>query len=408
MTEEEKRARLSRMRLVALAVLAAMFAVFAASSTWQGSIPALQWLRAFSEAGIAGAIADWYAVVALFRHPLGLPMPHTAIIPRNKERIAESIGAFIETHFLTSQNVVERLVRFDFAAAASHWLREQTNSRKLADALCDFIPPTLETVEDAELRQFFEDLVASEAEAIDFVAIVDHLMATIVDLNLDRTILKRVLLWLRDWVSKNRDTIKLEFGRASRYTPGFIDTYVVNRFVDGVAHFLEDAAENPDHQVWDDVDQAIKELQLNLRTSPELREQIASNARAALAGLARSGVAHTLWFKVKRYLVADLSDERSQIRSWMTGAFQRVGAAIADDPVVQQKLNAWQVASIEATLPRARPAIGRWVADIVKSWDTAQITDKLETELGTDLQYIRLNGAIVGGLVGVALHFAQL
>jgi uncharacterized membrane-anchored protein YjiN (DUF445 family) len=408
MTEEEKRARLSRMRLVALAVLAAMFAVFAASSTWQGSIPALQWLRAFSEAGIAGAIADWYAVVALFRHPLGLPMPHTAIIPRNKERIAESIGAFIETHFLTSQNVVERVVRFDFAAAASHWLREQTNSRKLADALCDLIPPTLETVEDAEFRQFFEDLVASEAEAIDFVAIVDHLMATIVDLNLDRTVLKRVLLWLRDWVSKNRDTIKLEFGRASRYTPGFIDTYVVNRFVDGVAHFLEDAAENPDHQVWDDVDLAIKELQLNLRTSHALREQIASNARAALAGFARSGVAQTLWFKVKRYLAADLSDERSQIRSWMTGAFQRVGAAIADDPVVQQKLNAWQVASIEATLPRARPAIGRWVADIVKSWDTAQITDKLETELGTDLQYIRLNGAIVGGLVGVALHFAQL
>jgi uncharacterized membrane-anchored protein YjiN (DUF445 family) len=408
MTEEEKRARLSGMRLVALAVLAAMFAVFAASSMWQGRIPALQWLRAFSEAGIAGAIADWYAVVALFRHPLGLPMPHTAIIPRNKERIAESIGAFIETHFLTSQNVVQRLVRFDFAAAASHWLREQTNSRKLADALCDLIPPTLETVEDAEFRQFFEDLVASETEAIDFVAIVDHLMATIVDLNLDRTVIRRALLWLRDWVSKNRDTIKLEFGRASRYTPGFIDRYVVNRFVDGVAHFLEDAAENPDHQVWDDVDQAVKELQLNLRTSSVLKEQIASNARAALAGFARSGVAHTLWFKVKRYLAADLSDERSQIRSWMTGAFQRVGAAIADDQVVQQKLNAWQVASIEATLPRARPAIGRWVADIVKSWDTAQITDKLETELGTDLQYIRLNGAIVGGLVGVALHFAQL
>ena len=99
MTEEEKRARLRRMRLVALAVLAAMFAVFAASSMWQASIPALQWLRAFSEAGIAGAIADWYAVVALFRHPLGLPMPHTAIIPRNKDRIADSIGAFIETHF---------------------------------------------------------------------------------------------------------------------------------------------------------------------------------------------------------------------------------------------------------------------------------------------------------------------
>ena len=101
MTEKRSARGFSRMRLVALAVLAAMFAVFAASSMWQGGIPALQWLRAFSEAGIAGAIADWYAVVALFRHPLGLPMPHTAIIPRNKDRIADSIGAFIETHFLT-------------------------------------------------------------------------------------------------------------------------------------------------------------------------------------------------------------------------------------------------------------------------------------------------------------------
>ena len=264
----------------------------------------------------------------------------------------------------------------------------------------------VETIEDAEIRTFLGQLVASQTEVVDLVAVADRLMAAIVDLDLDRTVLKRVLLWLRDWVSNNRDTIKIEFGRASRYTPGFIDTYVVNRFVDGVAHLLEDAAENPGHQVWGEVDRAIEELRLNIRTSPALREQIAFNVRAALSGLARSGVARTLWVGIKRHVVADLSDERSQIRVWMTEAFQRVGAAIADDQVVQQKLNAWQVASIEMTLPRARPAIGRWVADIVKSWDAAQITDKLETEIGTDLQYIRLNGAIVGGLVGLVLHAA--
>jgi len=302
--------------------------------------------------------------------------------------------------------VVERLVRFDFAATASNWLRDQTNSRKLADALCDLVQPTLETVEDVEIRTFLEQLAVSQAEAVDIVAVVDRLIAAIVELDLDRTVLKQVLLWLRDWVSKNRDTIKIEFGRASRYTPGFIDTYVVNRFVDGVAHLLEDAAENPDHQVWGEVDRAIEELRLNMRTSPALKEQIAYNMRAALGGFARSGVTRTLWVEIKHYVVADLSDERSQIRSWMTRSFQRVGAAIADDQVVQQKLNAWQVASIETTLPRARPAIGRWVADIVKSWDTAQITDKLETEIGTDLQFIRLNGAIVGGLVGLVLHAA--
>jgi uncharacterized membrane-anchored protein YjiN (DUF445 family) len=394
------------MRLVALLVLAAMLAVFAATSWQPESIPASQWLRAFSEAGIAGAIADWYAVVALFRHPLGLPLPHTAIIPRNKDRIADSMGAFIETYFLTPQNVVERLVRFDFAATASKWLREQTNSRKLADALCDLVPQTLDTVEDAELSAFLEALVASEAEGVDLAAVVDHLMATIVDLDLDRRVIKSVLLWLQGWVSNNRDTIKVEFGRASRYTPGFIDSYLANRFVDGLAHLLRDVAENPDHEVWGEVDRAIAGLRLQMRTSPALREQIASTARAALASFARSRLTRALWVEVKRYAVVDLAREPSQIRSWMTGVFQRVGTAIADDPVVQQKLNAWQVASIETTLPRARPAIGRWVADIVKSWDTRQVTDTLETEIGTDLQYIRLNGAIVGGLVGLALHAA--
>jgi uncharacterized membrane-anchored protein YjiN (DUF445 family) len=139
MTEEEKRARLRRMRLVALAVVVVMLGIFVASSIWQTKIPSLRWLRAFSEAGVAGALADWYAVVALFRHPLGLPVPHTAVIPKNKDRIADSIGVFIETHFLNSQNVVEKVVRLELAAAMADWLREPINSRDLADALCDLI-----------------------------------------------------------------------------------------------------------------------------------------------------------------------------------------------------------------------------------------------------------------------------
>src|SRR5271155_2954386 len=169
----------SRMRLVALAALLAMLIAYAVSSLWEHSIPALQWLRAFSEAGIAGAIADWYAVVALFRHPLGLPLPHTAIIPRNKDRIAESVGSFIETHFLTSENVVEKLVRLDLAATVSEWLSEQTNSRDLADALCDLVPPTLETVEDSEIRAFVERMAGSLIKSFDLVAAVDGLMTAV-------------------------------------------------------------------------------------------------------------------------------------------------------------------------------------------------------------------------------------
>jgi uncharacterized membrane-anchored protein YjiN (DUF445 family) len=406
MTEAEKRRRLRDMRLAALSAVALMLVLFVASSLLPDRFSGAQWLRAFSEAGIAGALADWYAVVALFRHPLGLPFPHTAIIPKNKDRIADSVGAFIETHFLTSQNVVDRLARLDLAATMSEWLRQPSNSRDLVDLLCDLIPPTLETVDDAEIRALVERLAVSQMESVDLVAVADRLITTIVDLDLDRALAKRVLLWLRDWMSRNRDAIKVEFGRASRYTPGFLDAYIVNRFVDGVANLLNDAAEDRQHQIWDEIDRAINELRENLRTSPALRKQITDGGKDALRSLIRNGAARTHWDKIKRSVIGDLADDRSRIRSWVSEGFQRLGAAIAEDRGVQRKLNAWQIAMVERSLPLSRPAIGRWIADIVKSWDTEQITGKLETEIGTDLQYIRLNGAVVGGLVGLVLHAA--
>jgi uncharacterized membrane-anchored protein YjiN (DUF445 family) len=404
MTEEEKRERLGRMRLAAMSAVLLMLALFLASALLRDRCSAAQWLRAFSEAGIAGALADWYAVVALFRHPLGLPMPHTAIIPKNKDRIADSVGAFIETQFLTSQNVVDRLVRLDLAAMMSEWLRQPSNSRDLADLLCDLIPPTLETVDDAEVRTLFERLAVSQMESVDLVAVADRLITTIVDLDLDRALVKRVLLWLRDWMSRNRDAIKVEFGRASRYTPGFLDAYIVNRFVDGVAALLNEAVEDPQHKIWSEIDRAINELRENLRTSPALRKQITDSGKDALKSLALNGAARTLWGEIKRSIIADLTGDGSRILAWVTEVFQWLGVAIAEDRGVQQKLNAWQIAMVERSLPRARPAVGRWIADIVKSWDTEQITGKLETEIGIDLQYIRLNGAIVGGLVGLVLH----
>jgi uncharacterized membrane-anchored protein YjiN (DUF445 family) len=404
MSENEKLARLKRMRLVALAVLLLMLIAYAVSSLWQHSFPAFQWLRAFAEAGVAGAIADWYAVVALFRHPLGLPLPHTAIIPNNKDRIAESVGSFIETHFLTSENVVEKLVRLDLAAIASGWLSEPANSRDLADALCDLVPPTLETVEDSEISAFVERIAGSLMKSFDLVAVVDRLMTVVIDRDHDRAILSKVLLWLRDWVSSNRDAIKVEFGRASRYTPGFLDAYIVSRFVEGVARLLEEAAEDPEHPIRHEIDRAIEELRENMRTLPGLRAEIATNVPVALASFAESDLTASLWRDLKGDVVADLSSERSRIRAWTANALLGLGSALANDQVVQKKLNAWFLTAIDKTLPRARPAIGRWIAEIVKGWDKQEITRKLETEIGTDLQYIRLNGALIGGIVGLIFH----
>jgi uncharacterized membrane-anchored protein YjiN (DUF445 family) len=248
--------------------------------------------------------------------------------------------------------------------------------------------------------------MASRLEALDTVAILDRVMTEVIDRDRGRAMLARILLWLRDWVSERRDAIKIKFGEVSRYTPGFLDSYIVNRFVDGIALLLKEAAENPDHEIWREIDRAIDELRENMKSSPTLRKQIEVKAREAFASIAQSEATAAFWSDVKREIVADLLNEPSRIRSWTADALQRLGAAFADDRRVQRKLNAWLLEASAKALPRARPAIGRWVAEIVKSWDAEEIAGKLETEIGTDLQYIRLNGALVGGLVGLVLQAA--
>ena len=240
MREEEKRARLQRMRFVALAALLAMLIAFVASSIWQHAIPAFQWLRAFAEAGVAEAIAGSYAVVALFRTSARFAFAAHRDHPGKQGPHRRKRWGFIETNFLTAENVGEKLERLDLAASASESLREPANARNLADALCDLVPPALETVEDAEIRTF-----------------VDRGSRTLDDDGHRQGSRsggpQEVLLWLRDWMSSNRDAIKIEFGRVSRYTPGFLDAYIVNRFVEGIAHLLEEAAEDPDHQIWQEM-----------------------------------------------------------------------------------------------------------------------------------------------------------
>jgi uncharacterized membrane-anchored protein YjiN (DUF445 family) len=408
MTEEGKRAQLGRMKRVALVVVAAMLALYFASTVLQPYASWLHWVRAFSEAGVAGAMADWYAVVALFKRPLALPIPHTAIIAKNKDRIGESVGAFIETHFLTADNIVDKLGRLDLAGTMSSWLRNPANSRDLADALCDLIPPTLATLDDAEVRSFLEKTIASQLGSFDFVVIADRMMTTVFERDRSRMMVSRVLLWVESWVSNNRPLIKAKFGQASRYTPEFLDAYIVDRFVEGIALLLREAAGNPDHPIWRDVDQTIEDWREKLTQSPMLRAQLDAVAREAFATLVHSDIVADLWLYLKREIVSDLSSEDSKIRSRITEGFTRLGAALAEERRVREKLNAWWLAAIENALPRIRPAIGRWVADIIKSWDSEEITRKLETEIGTDLQYIRLNGALVGGLIGLALHAIPL
>jgi uncharacterized membrane-anchored protein YjiN (DUF445 family) len=231
-------------------------------------------VREFAEAGIAGAIADWYAVVALFRRPLGLPLPHTAIIPNNKDRIAGSIGAFIELNFLTRDNVIHKVTQLDVASRISKWLSDAKNSRDLADTICDAIPATLNMMDDSKIRDFWRKILGAQFHSVNATRLLDQLLDVVMAKRLHRKFLGGVLASLKEWLSSNRSVIKAKVAQASRFTPGFFDEYVANRFVDGLILLISEMADNTDHEIWVQFDNAIAELRRGLMKSTESTKSV--------------------------------------------------------------------------------------------------------------------------------------
>jgi uncharacterized membrane-anchored protein YjiN (DUF445 family) len=246
--ESSKLADLRRMQWVALASLGLLPMLLVISIAYRASAPWLPWVRAFAEAGIAGAIADWYAVVALFRRPLGLPLPHTAIIPNNKDRIADSIGAFIELNFLTGDNVIRKMTQLDVASRISKWLSDAKNSRDLADTICDAIPATLNMMDDSKIRDFWRKILGAQFRSVNATCLLDQLLDVVTAKRLHRKFLGGVLASLEEWISSNRSVIKAKVAQASRFTPGFIDGYVANRFVDGLILLISEMAGDTDRR----------------------------------------------------------------------------------------------------------------------------------------------------------------
>jgi len=235
-----KRAGLLNMQRVAIALLVLMLALLLISIHYQSAYPWLHWVRAAAEAAVVGAIADWYAVVALFRHPLGIPIPHTAIIPRKKDSIGESLGAFVEQNFLTPANVVRKLGQHNAARAVAGWLAQSRNSRMVADTLADFMPAAMNALADKDVRALFDKTITPCLLQMDVARIAGRVLEFLLEGHRYHTTLERVLTAMEKVLMQNEERIRIKFGEASGFTPGIFDAYIVRKFVAGVVALLRE------------------------------------------------------------------------------------------------------------------------------------------------------------------------
>ncbi|MGN2621855.1 DUF445 domain-containing protein [Stutzerimonas balearica] len=401
----------TRMKLVAggLLLLAALLYVLA--TALHNEHPAWGYLASFAEAAMVGAIADWFAVTALFRRPLGLPIPHTAIIPRNKARIGRNLAEFITTHFLATPLVLAKLRELDIATRLADWLRHPANADAVGRQITGMARFAVGALHDERVQAFARDKLIDRLRKADVAPLLAQALAILTAQGRHQALLDEMLVRL-DSIMRDEDTRALIADtitgevRTLRYLGlgKSVGGWSANKLVDGLSGLLAEIAEDPEHLVRQRFDEHVGEYIDRLRHDPEYALKVERILALLLDHPATGDYFRSLWQDLVAWLEADLASDASRIGGRIVGLTRGLGDALASDPAMRGWINEQLSDAAPSLLERYRGQIGRYIAERVENWESAELVEQMERSVGKDLQFIRINGTLVGGLVGLALH----
>lgn len=409
--EHAKLVALRRTKAVATLALALCVAVFLGARSLQDSWPALAYVAAFAEAAAVGGLADWYAVVALFRRPLGLPIPHTAIIPRNKDRIADNLGRFIEANFLAPGPVREKLRQVDFALLAADWLADPRRAAVLSRFVARLVPQALAATEGSGLRDFIGQRIAAQVEKVELAPLAADLLSAFTAERRHQRIFDEVLRvfggLLRDeeTLAALRERIRQELPTLAKMFQA--DAYLLKRLVAAAGTLLAEAEADPDHALRREFDRFVENFVADLRDSPAYAERAERLKRDLLARPELRGLAENFWSGLRAFAEQDVGAEDSILRRHLADLFAEIGRQLRQEPGLRADMNHGFVVALSAFVENQKSGVATFIADQVRSWDIVQLTRLVELNIGRDLQYIRFNGMLIGGLAGLALHVGE-
>ena len=396
------------MRRLATGLLVFMAVVFVCARLLKDRHPVVGFIGAFAEAAMVGAIADWFAVTALFRHPLGIPIPHTAIIPSNKDRIGDNLGNFLEHNFMSYEVVHGELERIDFAGSAAAWMSQSKNSSAVAVQITSAVPALLRMVEDKDASVFLQDALAGALKDVKLAPMLSRLLSVLAAGGQHRVLLEKLLELVANALDANRPYIRQKVHEHSpKWLPKVIDDKFYERLMAGVEHILSDFQEE-DSEWRVRFQAATDELIENLATSPVYEEKLRHLLDSSLGHPLFRNYAGQVWDDVRQRLLADTTSENSRIAAHLEQALRAFAAALGRHQTVQVKLNEWIRTFAAQTIVAKRELLVDLVRRVIRSWDAETLSRKFEMHVGRDLQYIRINGTIVGGLVGLVLYSISL
>ena len=400
------------MKLAATGLLVLMAFAYFTAREFEPAYPALGWIKAFAEAAMVGGLADWFAVTALFRHPLGLPIPHTAIIPRNKDRIGDTLANFIRENFLIPQVVARRMQRLDLAGAAGRFLKTppKGSENRMREGASRLIANLAESLGDERLGGIVKGAIATRLKKSEVSPLIGRAMARAINEDRHLPLIEASIRWLARTLDANENTIRAMVKDRVSWVlrVASLDEKLSNSIMDGLRNLAVEMEADPAHPMRIKLEQQLADIANDLQTDPDLQAKVEGWKLQLIENESVALWLDGLWQQFREGVVKGARNPDAAMAGKLGEVLVSMGETLENDPRLKLAINRFARRAVVGMASTYGHNMVKLVSDTVRSWDARTITDRLEAAVGRDLQYIRINGTLVGGLVGTALHLLDV
>lgn len=403
--DDVRRRLLAQGRRRATGLLVAFVLAFVGLHLWDADAAWVGYVQAMVEAGMVGGLADWFAVTALFRHPLHIPIPHTAIIVERKDQFGETLGDFVQTSFLTPDIIAERVRAAMVVPRLAAWLSEPDNARRLARHAADAAVTAADLMRDDEVHRALEEAARRRIETTPLAPLAGRALQAMTEGGRHHDLLDVMLRGVDRFLTDNRDSLRLRFGTESPWwLPEAAEDRIFERLLDGARAVLGEVVDNPYHELRLDFDRRVRQLAQDLQTSETLRARGEDLKHDLLAQPELRAWVATVWTDLKAGLRTQAADPDSALRRRLAETIAALGRRLVGDPALAARVEGGIETGVRYVADQFSDEIAAMVSGTISRWDGRETSDRLELLLGPDLQFIRINGTLVGSLAGLAIH----
>ncbi|MEO6834140.1 MAG: DUF445 domain-containing protein [Chitinophagaceae bacterium] len=407
MTGIQKAQQLRKHKQLATALFLAMALLYVAM-VWLGKYQASTWIgfvKSFAEAAMVGALADWFAITALFHHPLGLPIPHTNLIEKRKQSIGDNLGDFVVKNFLTPTTIRPYIDKLKLSTFLANWLTASKHKELVIKEVFIMAQDILDKLDDAVVARFLARKAERLKDSVHLNKMASQLGHYLLAQGEQQQVITAIAKSVKEYVSHNEELVREKVkGESYFFIPGFVEDKLAAKITAGLERYFEEVELETNHRLRGEISRQLALFFDDLGTTEKWDIFFKDILDNLLSAEKLEGFASAVWTTMKASIKAELSNTDSGLAKYLSNMLDEQVAMLQTDTVLQEKIDSWIRQTAYKLVLRNADTVGTLISTTVGNWQGKDLSEKLELEVGKDLQFIRINGTIVGGLVGLLIH----